>query len=149
MDRPGDSRCAGADADAGCPGRDRRFDGWAASYDLSQLQAVLYGPVHDAVLRYARQHAPDAGTVLDVGCGTGRLPARLASAYGQAYVVGADASAAMIGTAVTARAASGFASRSVSLSGCRLPTPYSTWPWRRCRYRTGVTRRSAWPSSPA
>jgi hypothetical protein len=23
-----------------------RFDGWAATYDRSQLQAVLYGPVH-------------------------------------------------------------------------------------------------------
>ena len=28
----------------GCPGYARRFDGWAASYDCSPLQTVLYGP---------------------------------------------------------------------------------------------------------
>lgn len=71
----------------------RRLGG---EYDLSQLQAVLYGPVHDAVLRYARQHIPCPGLILDVGCGTGLLPARLVSAYGQARVVGVDASTGMI-----------------------------------------------------
>jgi ubiquinone/menaquinone biosynthesis C-methylase UbiE len=39
---------------------------------------------------------------LDVGCGTGRLLARLASAYCRAQVVGVDASTAMIRTAITA-----------------------------------------------
>jgi ubiquinone/menaquinone biosynthesis C-methylase UbiE len=74
----------------------RRFDGWAASYDLSQLQSVLYGPVHDAVLRYAQQRVQRPGRILDVGCGTGRLPARLASGYHHARVVGVDASTEMI-----------------------------------------------------
>jgi len=45
----------------GCPGYARRFDDWAASYDLSPLQAVLCGPVHDAVLQYVRQHVPHPG----------------------------------------------------------------------------------------
>jgi SAM-dependent methyltransferase len=80
----------------GCPGYVRRFDGWAASYDRSPLQGVLYGPVHDVVLRYARQHVRHPGMILDVGCGTGRLSARLASAYDQARVVGIDASTGMI-----------------------------------------------------
>jgi SAM-dependent methyltransferase len=61
-----------------CPGYARRFDDWAASYDLSSLQTVLYGPVHDAVLRYAREHVRHPGIILDAGCGTGRLSARLA-----------------------------------------------------------------------
>ena len=84
-----------------CPGFTHRFDDWAASYDRSPLQAVLYGPVHDAVLRYARQHVRHPGMILDVGCGTGRLSARLASAYDQARVVGIDASTQMIHYAAT------------------------------------------------
>jgi SAM-dependent methyltransferase len=84
-----------------CPGSARRFDDWAASYDLSPLQTVLYGPVHDAVLRYAREHVRHPGMILDVGCGTGRLSARLASAYDQARVVGVDASTGMIQYAVS------------------------------------------------
>ena len=84
-----------------CPGYARRFDDWAASYDLSPLQTVLYGPVHDAVLRYARKHVRHPGMILDVGCGTGRLSARLASAYDQARVVGIDASTGMIQNAAT------------------------------------------------
>ena len=84
-----------------CPGFTHRFDDWAASYDRSPLQAVLYGPVHDAVLRYARQHVRHPGMILDVGCGTGRLSARLASAYDQARVVGIDASTQMIQYAAT------------------------------------------------
>ena len=84
-----------------CPGYARRFDDWAASYDLRPLQTVLYGPVHDVVLRYAREHVRHPGMILDVGCGTGRLAARLASAYDQARVVGIDASTGMIQNAAT------------------------------------------------
>ena len=62
---------------------------------------MLYGPVHDVVLRYARQHVRHPGMILDVGCGTGRLSARLASAYDQARVVGIDASTGMIQNAAT------------------------------------------------
>lgn len=80
----------------------RRFDGWAESYNLSQLQTVLYAPVHDAVVRYARQHIERPGRILDVGCGTGRLPARLVSGYRHARVVGIDASTEMIKNACAA-----------------------------------------------
>ncbi len=80
----------------GRPDSIRKFDGWAASYDVSQLQTILYGPVHNAVLRYARRHIPGPGMILDVGCGTGRLSARLVSSYDQAHVVGVDASTGMM-----------------------------------------------------
>jgi ubiquinone/menaquinone biosynthesis C-methylase UbiE len=98
---------ASAGAGAGCAEQIRRFDRWAASYELSQLQSVLYGPVQDAVLRYAQLHSPHPGAVLDVGCGTGRLAARLGSAYHHAHVVGVDASTAMIREAVAAPARQG------------------------------------------
>jgi ubiquinone/menaquinone biosynthesis C-methylase UbiE len=81
----------------------RKYDCWAASYDSSQLQAVLYGPVHDAVLRYGRRHVPHPRWILDVGCGTGRLLAQLESAYPHARLAGVDASPRMLNRAVTAR----------------------------------------------
>lgn len=81
----------------------RKYDCWAASYDSSQLQAVLYGPVHDAVLRYGRQHVQHPRWILDVGCGTGRLLVRLGSAYPQARLAGVDASPRMVHRAATAR----------------------------------------------
>jgi len=74
----------------------RRFDRWAASYDHSQLQTVLYSRVHEAVLRYARRHVQHPRRILDVGCGTGRLVAGLLSGYHHARVVGVDASTGMI-----------------------------------------------------
>ena len=80
----------------------RAYDRWAASYDSSQLQAVLYGPVHDAVLRYARQHVHDPRWILDIGCGTGRLLIRLESTYPDAQLTGVDACAKMISQAVAA-----------------------------------------------
>jgi hypothetical protein len=42
-----------------------RFARWAASHELGQLQTVLYGRVHDAVLQYAGQEhrqPPRAGS---------------------------------------------------------------------------------------
>jgi ubiquinone/menaquinone biosynthesis C-methylase UbiE len=85
--------------DTGRPEIVRRFDDWAASYDLSAWQTALYGPVHAAVVHYARRQVPYPAMILDVGCGTGRLAARLVSVYGQARVVGVDASTGMIQSA--------------------------------------------------
>jgi len=39
----------------GCPGYVRRFDGWAASYDRSPLQTVLYRPVQNATAAVPRR----------------------------------------------------------------------------------------------
>ncbi len=99
---PASSLLPAPDPESARPAWVRKYDCWAASYDSSQLQAVLYGPVHDAVLRYAQQHVQHPGWILDVGCGTGRLLVRLESAYPQAQLVGVDASARMVKKAVTA-----------------------------------------------
>lgn len=49
------------------------FASWAAGYDDSALQASLYEPVHRSVMEQLRLHAPQAVSMLDIGCGTGRL----------------------------------------------------------------------------
>jgi ubiquinone/menaquinone biosynthesis C-methylase UbiE len=64
------------------------FASWASGYDDSALQSLLYEPVHGAVIEQLRRHAPSAGHLLDVGCGTGRLLETTAQQY--PLVVGLD-----------------------------------------------------------
>jgi ubiquinone/menaquinone biosynthesis C-methylase UbiE len=73
------------------------FDAWSRVYDLSLVQRVVYRPPHDAVLRALRD-AP-CRTVLDVGCGTGQLAARLRRELPRSHVVGCDFSAGMLAEA--------------------------------------------------
>jgi ubiquinone/menaquinone biosynthesis C-methylase UbiE len=51
------------------------FDKWAATYDESITQRMFFGPVQSAMLDLIQRtnivQAP--GTILDIGCGTGRL----------------------------------------------------------------------------
>jgi ubiquinone/menaquinone biosynthesis C-methylase UbiE len=87
------------------PAEIRRFDRWAESYESSQLQGLLYGRVHDAVVRQARRRVRDPGQILDIGCGTGRLLGRIVPVCPHARVVGVDASTEMIRNARTRPAA--------------------------------------------
>jgi ubiquinone/menaquinone biosynthesis C-methylase UbiE len=70
------------------------FDLWSATYDRAGLQQTTYRPIHDAVLARLTGLAPDR--VLDLGCGTGQLTARLGEAFPDALVVGADLSNGML-----------------------------------------------------
>jgi len=70
------------------------FDTWSRFYDLAPVQLAVYRPVHAAVLRELRTAA---GTrVLDVGCGTANLTARLPDATGADLVAGCDFSLGML-----------------------------------------------------
>ena len=75
------------------------FDAWARVYDVPLVQWVTYRPVHDAVLRALRRHAPVS--VLDLGCGTGQLLRRLADELPVGRLVGCDFSAGMLAHATT------------------------------------------------
>lgn len=73
------------------------FDAWSRFYDLPLVQRATYRPVHDAVLAALESHRHDA--VLDLGCGTGQLLARMAATLSGRRLVGCDFSAGMLAQA--------------------------------------------------
>jgi SAM-dependent methyltransferase len=73
-----------------------RFDRWAATYDRSVLQPLLYTPVQQTALSLAAHHCPTPGRVLDVGCGTGALLRQAAQRFPQARLVGIDPAPRMV-----------------------------------------------------
>ena len=74
-----------------------RFASWAAWYDDSVLQPLLFEPVHRSVIEQLRQHAPQPVRLLDVGSGTGRL--LQAVAHSSSLAVGVDPCAEMLDAA--------------------------------------------------
>ena len=70
------------------------FDAWSYVYDLPLVQRAVYRPPHDAVLDALR--AVPRARVLDVGCGTGQLAARVRAALPGTSVVGCDFSHGML-----------------------------------------------------
>jgi len=70
------------------------FDIWSRVYDLAPVQAAIYHPVHGAVLHELRTHP--ARRVLDVGCGTGDLTARLQGELRPDFIAGCDFSGGML-----------------------------------------------------
>lgn len=89
------------------------FDLWSRFYDAPLVQRITYRPEHDAVLR--RLRGVPHRRVLDLGCGTGLLAARIARELPVAEVVGCDFSRGMLaaaaGNAPTARRVQGSATR--------------------------------------
>lgn len=72
----------------------RMFDRFAHVYDTSVLQRTVYRPAQDAVAAEVR--AAGSTRVLDVGCGTGILAARIGEESERATVVGCDLSLGML-----------------------------------------------------
>jgi len=70
------------------------FDTWSLFYDLPWIQRAVYRAPQDAVL--ARLRAASCRTVLDVGCGTGQLAARIRRDLPGTRVVGCDFSNGML-----------------------------------------------------
>jgi ubiquinone/menaquinone biosynthesis C-methylase UbiE len=91
------------------------FDLWSTFYDLAPVQRLTYRPVHDAVLRVLAAAPPRR--LLDVGCGTGLLGARLRDALPETRVVCCDFSLGMLRHAASHAGALGF----VQGDALRLP----------------------------
>src|SRR5262249_15548255 len=75
---------------------------WSTFYELPIVQRLTYRPVQDAVVSALRAAAPRR--VLDVGCGTGLLTARLGRELPGAAIVGCDFSRGMLHHAHAPRA---------------------------------------------
>jgi ubiquinone/menaquinone biosynthesis C-methylase UbiE len=84
------------------PDRDiERFNEWAPSYDGSVLQRVFFMPIHRRMVAAARDAF--AGTapasILDVGCGTGRLLRAVGVLWPEAALQGVDPAETMLNQA--------------------------------------------------
>lgn len=73
------------------------FDLAARAYDLRGLQEVGYRPPQDEIIRLLR--AGGARSVVDIGCGTGILAARIADELKPDLVYGIDMSPGMLAKA--------------------------------------------------
>ena len=77
------------------------FDAWSRVYDFPWVQRATYRPIHDAVLRALAEVG--MRRVLDIGCGTGQLAARIKQERPVTEVVGCDFSAGMLSRASARR----------------------------------------------
>src|SRR5205814_2524445 len=50
-----------------------RFDAWAASYERHWMQRLVFEPIQTTLLDLASEQVAQPRSILDVGCGTGRL----------------------------------------------------------------------------
>ena len=74
-----------------------RFDQWAPSYERSLAQRWYFDPIHDRmldVLAQASQVRPSS--ILDIGCGTGRLLRDAGRRWPTAHLAGVDPAPKMI-----------------------------------------------------
>jgi len=93
------------------PGPDvRRFDEWAPVYDRSVLQRLLFVPVHGRMLRLLAEDGIDMppASVVDVGCGTGRLLRAASLRWPDARLVGVDPAERMVAEAAAANPKASF-----------------------------------------
>ena len=67
-----------------------RFDHWASTYEHSWLQRAFFDRAHQATLALAAGIIHEPVSVLDVGCGTGKLLRRAHINWPQAQLIGVD-----------------------------------------------------------
>lgn len=73
-----------------------RFGRWASSYEESWLQRSFFDQAHQAVIALAADVVHQPASVLDVGCGTGKLLRRARSCWPEAQLFGVDPADGMV-----------------------------------------------------
>jgi len=73
-----------------------RFDEWGPTYERHWMQRWIMRPVQRSVLDMAAEVVPQPRSVLDIGCGTGRLLRQAALRFPQAQLDGVDPADGMI-----------------------------------------------------
>ncbi len=72
------------------------FDRWSSSYERSWMQRALFDPAHRATLALAASLVPQPATILDIGCGTGKLLRRARTHWPDAQLIGVDPANGMV-----------------------------------------------------
>jgi ubiquinone/menaquinone biosynthesis C-methylase UbiE len=73
----------------------QHFEEWSRNYENSWMQRRLFVPIHHALLDLAAE-LPTPTSVLDVGCGTGRLLRAMAERWPEAALNGVDPAEGMV-----------------------------------------------------
>ena len=76
----------------------QHFEHWSRSYEHSWMQRLIFNRVHRAALELATSLPPPV-SVLDVGCGTGRLLRAAALRWPDARYLGVDPAQGMVAVA--------------------------------------------------
>ena len=71
------------------------FDRWGSTYERSWMQQRLFDPIHSAVLHQAESRFKPA-SVLDIGCGSGRLLRKVHDYWPEAHLSGVDPAQGML-----------------------------------------------------
>ena len=75
---------------------------WSASYDQHWLQGLLLTRIHNEIVDLSRRLPSPPHSIVDIGCGTGQLAARLSAAFPDADIIGIDPAPGMLDVARSA-----------------------------------------------
>jgi ubiquinone/menaquinone biosynthesis C-methylase UbiE len=73
-----------------------RFDQWSNTYEHSWMQRAFFDQAHQATLALAAGIVHQPASVLDVGCGTGKLLRQARISWPEAQLIGVDPANGMI-----------------------------------------------------
>lgn len=77
-----------------------RFDEWAPTYEAHWMQRMVFEPIQKTLLELAAEQVSRPGSILDVGCGTGKLLRATSARFPEARLEGVDAAPHMVETAI-------------------------------------------------